>query len=503
MRNDRPSLSDQEDAVFEFDSNRSIKHDTLRGIGWSTIERWGSRLVSTATFIVIARHVSPTEFGVVALSGSIIALVAVVQQQGIATALVQRNAVTKTLIDTAFWASLLFAIVLAATLVLVARPVSSLSGEAELSVVLQMHALGLIVTSLSAVPTAILQRTLDFKPLALRRLIAGGMSGVVGITLAVQGAGVWALIAQGLTDSVVSVFIIWFAVDWRPSLHASIESWRELLKFGSRVTVMDILNVANTRLDDFLVGTFLGSTALGFYSVAYRFLVVITDLFVGVVGAVSLSAFSRLQHDPARSRRAMDMIVQWVCVVAFPAFFGLAAIAPEFIQVTFGSEWAPSVPVVRVLAVSGLLQALRSANGPMLIAFGRMKWIVRVSIVATVANVFGFAVGLHWGIVGVACGSVLRGVIVTPITFRLVGKLTEVSVRSVLRTVGSVAIAAAIMLGSIILFTSPLRTSLSAEMRLAGGVVCGVAVYASALRLLLPQLASSILRTAHVALLRR
>lgn len=465
-----------------------LREKTVGGLVWSTLERWGARLISTVTFITIARHVEPEEFGVVALAASIIAIVSILQRQGLGVALVQRRELDDDTLNTAFWSLLGTSVVLAAVIVSIAAPISRLLSEPLLAGVIQAQAVGMVIAGSMAVPAAVLQRDLRFRPLATRRIVAAVAGGATGLGLAISGAGVWALVVQGLVDVAVSAIILWTAVRWRPGRSFNTQSWRGLGRVGGTITLSELLNVSNRRLDDFLIGTFLGATALGYYAVAYRFLLVLTELFIEVISVVALPAFARMQGDAVRAGSAMSSAVTWTCFIAFPAFAGLAVIASDVIAVAFGGRWAPSVPVMQVLAFSGLVQALKSVNGPVLIAFDRAGWVLKLTLLATVINIIGFAVGLHWGIVGVAVGSVVRGFIVTPVTFRVVRRVVHLDLRALNKRLALMAAAAMVMCAVVqYAIRLPLVGSTS-ELRLIAGVATGLVAYLTAARVLQPRL---------------
>lgn len=477
-------------------SGQDMKRRALKGFLWTTLERWGARIASTTIFIALARHIEPDDLGLVALSGSIVSVATVLQQQGLGVALVQRPNLNKSDIDTAFWASLLLSAGLSLFMSLAASPISSALGQPDLSPVLRIQAIGMVIGGAGSVPTALLQRQLNFRPIALRRLIATVVAGGVGLVMAMHGAGVWALVTQGVLDVTISTAVIWIAARWSPGLSVNRKAWRELFCVGSRITALDLLNVANVRLDDFLVGTFLGTAALGYYSVAYRFIVVTTELFIGIVSTVTLPAFSRMQDDRVRIREAMTTAVTWVSIISFPAFLGLIAIASDVTVVMFGREWIPSVPVMQILAVSGLLQAIRSANSPILIAINHAGWIMNVSLAATALNAIGFAVGLRWGIVGVALSSAIRNLLVTPATFALVRRAVGFRLRSLARPLLRILAASFLMTGAVVM-AGLARPLLGPTMHLVSLVSWGAIIYLVGLRMICPDLIEDGIAMAH------
>ena len=158
------------------------------------------------------------------------------------------------------------------------------------------------------------------------------------------------------------------------------------------------------RSDDVLIGYFLGPTLLGFYTIGYQLLLTIIKLVTEVSNSVAFPAFSRIQHKPERMRDAFYQVTQYTSLFAFPVFIGLAALAPELVPALFGEKWAPSIPVMQVLALIGVLQSVLFFNGSVIKASGKPSWQLGIMLLNALCSVIGFLLAVRWGIVAVAAG---------------------------------------------------------------------------------------------------
>ena len=386
-----------------------------RGLTWTFIHTWGGQALSLVVFVVLARLLTPADFGLVALAAVFVALAQFIVDQGLGDALVQRREITAGHIDTAFWVSLATGSILMAITFLTAWPISALVNEPDLAPVLQVLSVTYFLSALTSVPIALLTRELAFRLLAIRAVASIMVGGAVGIGMAILGFGAWALVGQQVSAALVSVVLLWAATDWRPSMHVSAEHFRELFPFGIRVVGSDILGFVSRYADNFLIGVVLGTIPLGIYAVAYRILDVSQRLLVNVARKITFPALSRLQDDPGRLRRAYLRATRLGGVLLLPGYVGLALVAPELIVTLFGSKWAESGPVAAVLFLGGPVLGIQAFAGSLLYAVGRPDIVLRFRVIATVASVIAFLVAVGYGIVAVAAAFTIRGYALLPL----------------------------------------------------------------------------------------
>lgn len=405
-----------------------VTRSTLtRGAAWSAAERWGSKAVGSLVFVVLARLVAPADFGAIALIGSLATFAGAFIDQGFAQALVQRRVLERRHVDTAFTYSLVVGTVLAALMAATSRPLASLLLSPDDAALVAWFSLTFVLAALSSVPSALLQRRLQFRSLALRTLAATVAGGAVGVVLAVLGYGVWALLAQTLVSGLAVATVLWAVVPVRPRLGLDAGAFGELFTFGLPLLGRDLLGHVNRRLDDILVGAVLGATALGIYTVAYRLLLILTELVVQTPTDVLFSALSRTQDDEPRSQRLFVGAIRASAAAGFPAFVGLSLMATTLVPLVFGAEWSAGGRVLQVLALIGVVHSLDLPNHVALTAAGRPGTSFRLNAINAVTNAVGFGVAVQFGLIWVAVVYVVRGFVVLPLSVTAACRATGVA----------------------------------------------------------------------------
>lgn len=480
-----------------FGPGDDIEVGAIRGAGWSALEQWGGQAANLVAFLVLARLLAPTDFGLIAMAGVTIAVLQAAVEQSFSDAVVQRREVSPDLLDTAFWSTFGLASAAGLALAFAAGRVAVLFAEPALGPVVGVLAGTLPLAGLGATHLAILRRRLEFRPIAKRGLIASVVGGGVAVAVAVGGGGVWSLVAQSLITTATGTFLLWRATPWRPRLRFRMNRFRELGRFGGGLVAANLVNVANRYADDLIIGLVLGPVALGYYTVAYRLLWSGTRLLAGVISSVAFPALSRLQDHPERLRAAFYKGVRVAAVISFPMFVGLALIAPELVTVVFGEQWAPSAPVLRVLALIGLLHSVFYLNTSALMAAGRSGWVLRLNAVYAGLNVIAFLIAVRWGIVAVAAAYVLRGYLTAPLPLGVLRRVIGLDLRTYSRQlVGPAAAAAAMSL--VLIGAHFLAGGVSPGAVFVGAPLLGAFIYVAALSAMDRESGRLLLRVARV-----
>jgi PST family polysaccharide transporter len=288
--------------------------------------------------------------------------------------------------------------------------------------VLRWLTLILPIKGLSSVPQAIFERNLEFRLLAQRAIFANAVGGAAGVAAAIAGFGVWSLVIQAVLSAAGGTALLWMRTSWRPGFNVSYSHFRDLFSFGVHITGSNLMAFASRNGDTILIGAVLGSVALGLYSVAYRVLLVMTDILTRSFATVTFPVFSRVQADPARMQRGFFSATELAAAIAFPAFALTAVFAPELVDVIFGAQWTACVPVLQILTGIGALQTLTFFNVSVLKALGRADWVFRISSLNAVLCLVAFSITVKWGIEAVAASYVAAGLVIAPVSVLAVNK---------------------------------------------------------------------------------
>jgi PST family polysaccharide transporter len=464
----------------------NLKQQAVNGVFWSAIESLGRQGISAAIYFLLARLLGPESYGLVSLAWVYLSFIYLFIDQGFSNAIVQRPILDPEHLDTAFWTQVGVGVALTGLSFVTADGVAQFFHQPRLTPIIQSLAASFVLVSLMNVQQAILRRQFEFRLLAVRSLLAVAIAGAVGIGMALSGYGAWSLVGQHLTNIGVQTVILWSVARWRPRLRFSRSHFDELWKFGLPLVGLELLNFANTRLDDLLIGYFLGPTALGYYTLAYRLLTVTVELITSVATRVAMSVFSRLQEDLERLRQAFYRSTRLTATVSFPVFLGLVALAPMLIPTFFGMQWQPSVPVMQALAFVGLLHSVFYFNGTTIVAIGKPQWQLILTAITAIANGIAFTITVRWGIVAVAIAYAVRAYLLIPLELWLVCKFVQINLKiyfgQYLGTFASAVLAALSIFG--VQYLIPMG---NLKFALIPSVLLGAGLYIVLLRFLAPK----------------
>jgi PST family polysaccharide transporter len=393
------------------------------GVFWVTSQQVVQQVSNFLVFVVLARLLGPDSIGLVAFAGLFVAFTMIFAIQGFTEAIVQRNPLEPEHLDSAFWGNFAVGIFLTAFGILVAPFLARLFREPQLAAIIRWMSLSFILTCLSAVQSSLLRRELRFKSLAVRGFIAELSGGVVGIAMAVGGMGAWSLVGMRLTNTAVSCLVLWQVSSWRPRLRFSKSHYLDLFNFGSSIMGVNICGFFYTRAADLMIGYFLGPVALGYYTAVSSSLQKLSNLFMGTISQVAMPAFAKLQMEPKRVLKGYFRATELASLAAFPAFIGIALLAPEIVTGLFGQKWTPSIPVLTILALIGVRDAVVFLDNQVLTALGKPSWRFRLTLLHNLVNVTAIAVGASHGILGVAIGRGVAALLTWPASLGTVRKI--------------------------------------------------------------------------------
>jgi lipopolysaccharide exporter len=358
----------------ERSSSDSLTAQTLRGTKWtylSTFVNIGLQLVISA---VLARLLAPSSFGLIAMAWLVLRFGQYFAQMGVGQALVQRKEVSKANIAAGFWASVAIGLAFSAAAWLAAPLASRAFAAPQLGPVLSVMGLSFFLTGTSTTAFALLRRRMRFRGIAIADISAYVVGyGGVGVAMAAAGLGVWSLVGASLAQTLVAS--IAYNALARPRV-VPVFTWqpyRELLGFGSMVSVISFLEFIDANLDTITVGRMAGSSALGYYSRALSLTSLPMQYLSTSLSRVLFPSFSRIHAESERIRRAYLSIITVFAGVGLPIAFGMSGAASDIVAVLLGPHWAPSVPVMRLTAIGSAAAMLSHFAGVTLEASARLK----------------------------------------------------------------------------------------------------------------------------------
>lgn len=421
---------------------------SARGIVWNVGTQGLGYLLRLASIPILARLLSPDDYGLVALVTAITGLVAVIGTLGVSEAVIQRPTVTHAQASTLFWINAGAGLLLMLLTMACAPLLAYAFDRAELTGIAVASATTFFIAGLGVQHQALMLRRLMHRQVALRQLASLVTGIVASVAAAIAGAGYWALVVQMVVQSLVAVCLAWASLPWRPGLPRRRSDIGGMLSFGGGISTFNILNYFGRNSDVVIIGYFLGASPLGLYTRAYGLLTAPLMQIHGPVSMVMRPTLAGLWPEPKRYRKYFLTVLAGLCYLCMPLVLVLAVLAEDVVRVMLGDRWSESAVVFRWLAVVGFLQIVGYTNGWLYATSGRAWQWVRWAIISRPLIIASFFIGIPWGIQGVAASYAAVELVLSPLGIWLAGRGTPVSLRDVLAAVAKPAVVSAVMAGT-------------------------------------------------------
>lgn len=379
-----------------------LKGRTVRG-GAVTLSAQAVKFVlQMGSTMVLARLLTPADFGLVAMVTAVTGLVAMFKDAGLSMATVQREHITHEQVSTLFWINVALSIVLMAITAALAPAIAWFYGEPVLTWITLAIAATFIFGGLTVQHQALLRRQMQFKQLAIIEIIAMAVGVTAAVAVGWYTRSYWALVVIPIAGTLVTCLGAWIASGWMPGRPRRDTDVMPMLKFGGGLTSFSVLNYFTRNADNVIIGFSLGSAPLGIYSKAYYLLMMPIREFNGPIGSVMLPSLSRLQSDPIRYRNAYLRAIGHLALCGMPVVALLFVVALEVVVIVLGPGWEEAATVFRWLVPAAILGTINVAPGWLCITLGRPHIQVIWAAISAPLTVASFIIGSQWGVVGVA-----------------------------------------------------------------------------------------------------
>lgn len=389
----------------------SLKGKTIHGVIWSLIDNVSSSGVIFFVGIILARLLTPEEYGVMAMVSIFIAISNSIIDSGFSSALIRKVKVKPIEYNTVFYFNLLISLLLYICLFFISPFIALFFREPILCEVMRVIGLILIINALSIIPYTIFVREINFKTQTIISLIASVGSGVIGVWMAFSGQGVWSLVGQQLGRQCLNTLFLWFFCHWKPTVSFSMTAFKEMFGFGSKLLLSGLLDTIYKDIYYIVIGRCFSSSILGQYTRAKQFSMVFSTNLTTVVQRVSFPVLSSIQDDSIRLREAYRKVIKSTMLVSFACMLGLAAIAKPLLILLISDKWLPAVYFLQIVCFSNMLYPLHAINLNILKVKGRSDVFLKLEVIKKVLAIFPILVGVYLGIEMMLWGSVVISVI--------------------------------------------------------------------------------------------
>lgn len=329
----------------------------LAATAWAYAQSWTARGLSLLIFFLLARLLEPQDFGAFAIAALVLALSETVLEQGLSSALIQREDLQFAHLNAAFWGALVIGALLALLAAACAQPLARWFDAPAIATLMLGLAPVFLLMALALVPAARLRRDLNYRWLARRALLANLLAGAAALLVAARGGGAWAFVANQWVYQLASLVVLWMHETWRPQWCFSVQRFRELFAFSSRVAAAKLLDYAEARALEFWVAHSIGLGALGQYSFASRNAQAAQQMLAGPIWDSALGILSRLQTEHHALRDRLLRLLRLSAWIAFPPLAFVIVAAPTAVPLVFGAKWQASVWCLQLLLLLAMVRA--------------------------------------------------------------------------------------------------------------------------------------------------
>lgn len=452
----------------------SLKNKTVKGIVWSSIERFSVQGIQFLVMIVMARLLTPKDYGLVGMVAIFIAVAQSLVDSGFSQALIRKQNRTETDNSTVFYFNIVVGILLYLVLFAIAPLVADFYDSPELTALMRVICLSVVFNSFVVVQRALLTVNIDFKTQAKASLTAAVVSGVIGIGMAYSGFSYWSIVAQQLVNLGLNTLLLWIFTRWRPRWIYSWGSFRELFTFGSKLMVSGLLDVVYRNMYLLVIGKVFTASSLGYYTRANQFAEFPSSNLTGIMQRVTYPVLCQIQDDDERLAQIYRRFLRLSAFLIFPLLVGLSAVAEPFVLLLLKEQWLFAATLLQIICFAMMWYPIHAINLNLLQVKGRSDLFLRLEIIKKAIAVLILCVTIPMGLIAMCVGQILSSLIALIINTNYTGKLIQVGFLRQMRDLLPTLLLSLSMWGVVYGITSCLSGII---LQLIVGIIAGMVYY--------------------------
>ena len=429
------------------------KKQILHASIWVGVERFSQQGIQFFVSILLARLLTPSEFGLVAMISIFMAFSTHLINGGFQSALIQKKNATHIDESTAFWFNLLISAVMTFSLFFAAPWIARFFNQPRLIAITQWSSFNLLLTGFSVVQFALLQKEFLIKKRAIVTVLSVAVGGIISIIMAFKGYGVWALVALGLGVNFSRVIFVWILHAWRPAFIFSWDSFKSLFGFGSRLLGASLMTAIYENIYQLIIGKMYTASDLGFFQRAKRFMMLCSYTPIAMITQIHFPYLCKLQDDREAVKKTFSKSLKYSVMATLPVLVGLGVAAPNFIIFLVGSKWLPSVPYLQIMCATGIIYVAYMMNLDVIKALGYSGQLLKVELFKRILLGISIVLLYRFGIIALLYGEVVCSFIAMIIVARMLYRHIKVGILIQFRWLASCFISATLM-GVIVYFSN-------------------------------------------------
>jgi PST family polysaccharide transporter len=404
------------------------KNSVFSGVRWTSIGNVAKQIIRFGVSIILARLLSPNDFGLLAMALVVMNFLDVFKTLGTRTALIRAKEISDELLSSVFFFNGSIGLLIFIGLFFFSPVIGWIYQDPKVSQIIGIMGLIFLITSFDAVPLALLNRQMYFRTIVGIELFGSITYGVVSILLAFAGWKVWALVFGSMARSFMHTILSFIFSEWSPKLFFKWSEINKIRRFSSFLTLDQTLHYFVQNSDTFIIGRFLGSVSLGYYDLAFRLFRYPVSSISGSLRRVLLPAFSKKQDDNNILCDKFVRACSSISLITFPLMIGICVLASPFVNTILGQKWEASIPLIMILSPAGTVFSISSVTGIIYTTKGRTDLLFYWNLFSSTIIISSFLVGLIWGITGVATAYAISSILLAYPSFAIPFKLIDLSV---------------------------------------------------------------------------
>lgn len=387
--------------------SNDLKTKTFSNLIWRFAERCGAQGVAFVVSIVLARLLTPSDYGTLALVVVFTNILQILVDTGISSALVQKKDADELDFSTVFYANIVFCIVVYGIAFAFAPFVAAFYGDASLTAIIRVLSITILISGIKNIQQAYVSKNLIFKKFFFSSLAGILGSAIVGIVMAYNGFGVWALVAQQVTNNFINAIVMWFTVKWRPKILFSFERLKGLVGYGWKILVSNLINTVYNDIRQLIIGKVYSSADLAYYNRGKQFPVFIVSNTNTAIDSVLLPVMSQKQDDRQQVKNLTRRSIQISSYIMWPLMFGLMAIGEPLIRVLLTEKWIECVPYLYIFCFVNGMMPIHTANLNAIKAMGRSDMYLKLEIIKKSGGLLLIISSMHISVFAMAISSIV------------------------------------------------------------------------------------------------
>lgn len=400
----------------------SLKHEAKKGMIWTFAQQFGTQIVGFGISVILARLLLPEDFGIIALFGVIISIASTLVDGGMVSSLIRTENPTDKDFSTVFIFNVVVSLLMYFIVFYTAPFIAHFFSSAELIEIIRVYGMILVISALSMVQRTRLTKILDFKTQFKIQLPSLFLSGIIGIFLAYNSFGVWALVYSAISQASFSTLQFWIYSKWKPDFKFDITKFKYHFSFGYKMTLSGLLNVIFIEIYTILIGKLFSPIQLGYYNRADSLKQLPVHNISFALNKVTFPLFAKIAYDNVKLKEVYHKLMCVVIFVIAPVLMTMVVLAEPLIQFLFTEKWLPSVPFFQILSIAGLLYPIHAYNLNILQVKGRSDLFLKLEIFKKILIVLAILISLPFGIYALLWGQVITSFFAFFINTHFTGK---------------------------------------------------------------------------------